>query len=107
MSSESGNGGSPRGDQADLQQTQESTGDGGFTPHEAAKMLVAIYGHPRWSPTGLEAQALMVARAFLGYGVALRSIAQNTCCDGCQEAARVASTALSKSCTPDGDGVTR
>lgn len=66
----------------------------GFTPTEAAKMLVAIYGHPRWKPTGLEAQALLVARAFLGHGVALRSIAINTCCDNCQEAALVAQKAL-------------
>lgn len=39
--------------------------EGAFTPTQAAKMLVAIYGHPRWEPTGLELQALVVARTFL------------------------------------------
>jgi hypothetical protein len=37
----------------------------GFTPVEAAKMIVAIYRHPNWKPTGLEVMALLVARTFL------------------------------------------
>jgi hypothetical protein len=47
---------------------------GAFTAVEAARMLVAVYGHPRWKPTGLEAQALLVARKFLGHRVALMDI---------------------------------
>lgn len=39
--------------------------DGAFTPTGAAKMLVTVYGHPNWKPTGLEQMALLVARTFL------------------------------------------
>lgn len=39
--------------------------DGAFTPTGAAKMLVTIYGHKNWKPTGLEEMALLVARTFL------------------------------------------
>ncbi len=39
--------------------------DGALTPTGAANMLVTIYGHPNWTCTGLETQALLVARTYL------------------------------------------
>lgn len=51
-----------------------------------------------------EAEFLEVVQATKhGYEAALFSIAQNTCCDGCQEAARVAAAALSRPHATKGD----
>lgn len=36
-----------------------------FPPMASAEIIVKTYGHPNWTPTGLERMALIVARAYL------------------------------------------